>query len=105
MARTSYVWRDGELYERGTEPRGVPAQRSDLPCPSIRADGMDAIQSMADGQMYDGRSAYYDSVKRAGCEIVGDDRDGFGRTKTVDDLIPGNIGGDIKQVIKELSDG
>jgi hypothetical protein len=79
--------------------------RSDLPCPSIRADGMDAIQSMADGQMYDGRSAYYDSVRRAGCEIVGDDRAGFGKAPTIDSVIPGNIEADIKRTIQELSNG
>lgn len=28
---------------------------------------------MADGTTYDGKSAYYASVRRAGCEIVGDD--------------------------------
>lgn len=49
--------------------------RSDLPCPAIRPDGMSAVKSMADGRVYDSRSAYYKSVRRAGCEIVGFDRD------------------------------
>ena len=78
-------------------------RRSHLPCPSIRPDGMDALQSMADGQTYESRSAYYASVKQAGCEIVGDDRAGFGRQKTTDDLIPGNIGGDVKAAIEQLN--
>ena len=67
--------------------------------PSIRPDGMDALRSMADGKMYDGRSAYYASVKRAGCEIVGDERV---KPKTVDSLIPRNIGRDIKDSIDQL---
>jgi hypothetical protein len=60
---------------------------------------MDALRSMADGKMYDGRSAYYASVKRAGCEIVGDERV---KPKTVDSLIPRNIGRDIKDSIDQL---
>ena len=70
--------------------------------PMIRPDGMDAIRSMADGRMYDGRSAYYDSVKRAGCEIIGNDREGYGRRKTVDDLIPKNIGRDVRDAMEQL---
>lgn len=70
--------------------------------PSIRPDGMDAVRSMADGKMYDGRSAYYASVRRAGCEIVGDDRSGFGRPKSVEQLLPSNIPGDIKRAMAEL---
>lgn len=70
--------------------------------PSIRPDGMDPIRSMADGKTYDGRSAYYASVKRAGCEIVGDDRGGYGKPPTADRVIPSNIQGDIKRAIAEL---
>jgi hypothetical protein len=49
-------------------------KRSDLPCPAIRPDSMRPIKSMADGRVYDGKSAYYKSVARAGCEIVGFDK-------------------------------
>jgi hypothetical protein len=55
---------------------------------------MNPIRSMADGQIYDSRSAYYASVKRAGCEVVGDDRDGFGST-------PGYQGEGVEQAIKD----
>src|SRR5258708_4082330 len=68
--------------------------------PSIRPDGMDAMRSMADGKMYDGRSAYYASVRRAGCEIVGDDR--YVKPMSVEKLIPKNMGGDIKTAIEQL---
>lgn len=50
-------------------------KRSDLPSPAIRPDGMPPIKSMTDGRIHDGKSAYYKSVYRAGCEIVGYDRD------------------------------
>jgi hypothetical protein len=50
-------------------------KRSDLPCPAIHPGGMPEIKSMADGKRYDTRRNYYKSVSRAGCEIVGYDRD------------------------------
>jgi hypothetical protein len=36
-------------------------------------DGVKGMQSMADGKMYDSKSAYYQSLKEKGCEIVGND--------------------------------
>jgi hypothetical protein len=33
---------------------------------------------MVTGQMHDSKSAYYAEVRAHGCEIVGDDRAGFG---------------------------
>ena len=69
------------------------------PAPNIRPDGMDALRSMADGRVYDSKSGYYASVRAAGCEIVGDDRSGFG-TASVHQ--PKNVGADIKRAIEEL---
>jgi hypothetical protein len=69
------------------------------PAPMIRPDNMAPIRSMADGRVYDGRSAYYASVRRAGCEIVGDDRSGFGRAGRPHQK---PIGADIKRAIEEL---
>ena len=79
------------------------AARSSLPAPSIRPDGMTATLSHADGRIYDGKSAYYASVRRAGCEIVGDDRSGSGCIRTAEDLPPPNIGADLRRAIEELS--
>lgn len=73
-------------------------QASDAPF--VRTDGMDAVQSMADGRTYDSKSAYYASVRRAGCEIVGDDRSGFGRPPGYQ---AGDVASDIKRTIAELS--
>lgn len=47
--------------------------RSDLPMPAIRSDGMDPIVNHANGLLYDSRSAYERAVKDAGCVIVGND--------------------------------
>ena len=62
-------------------------------------DGMDPIVSMADGQTYDSKRAYQRGVRQAGCEIVGNDRAGFGKPP---EYQPGNIGADIKRSIEEL---
>ena len=53
---------------------GVPANAA----PYVRADGMDPVRSMVSGKMHDSKSAYYAEVRRAGCEIVGNDKAGFG---------------------------
>lgn len=66
-------------------PRGP---RSNLSAPYIRTDGMEAILSHADGQMYDSKSQYYAAVKAKGCEIVGNDSsvmDGQRSTPGVDE--------------------
>lgn len=68
MARETYVYRPG---------LGVVPKSEAEPLPwvtSIRTDGMDAIECPADGRTYDSRSAYYGAVKRAGCEIVGNEQ-------------------------------
>ncbi len=48
--------------------------RSDLPSPAVHAGGMPAIKSMADGRMYETKRNYLKSVHRAGCEVVGFDK-------------------------------
>lgn len=48
-------------------------ERSSFPRPLVIGT-MDPIRSMADGRIYDDKSSYYKSVARAGCEIVGYDR-------------------------------
>ncbi len=102
MARATYVLRNGELVDKRFAPPPPQAGRRLGSAPAIRTDGMSPIRSMADGRVYDSKSAYYASVRRAGCEIVGDDREGFGRT-------PGYAGdgveSDIKQAIGQLEAG
>ena len=102
MSRARFVLRDGALVERHqAAPHPLAGQRLGL-APFIRTDGMDPIRSMADGRTYDSRSAYYASVRSAGCEIVGDDAAGFGRPPGYE---AGDLAGDIKQTIHELTHG
>lgn len=68
--------------------------------PFVRADGMEAVQSMVDGRTYDSKSAYYASVRRAGCEIVGDDRAGYGPRP---EYRPQGVGRSIKEAIERLA--
>jgi hypothetical protein len=98
MSRATYVIRDGELVEKHL---AAPLHDGSA-APFVRVDGMDAVKSMADGKVYDSKSAYYASVRRAGCEIVGDDRGGFGPRP---EYRPQNIGQDIKRSIEQLRAG
>jgi len=74
------------------------APEAAAPAPAVRPDGMAPLRSMADGRLYDSKSAYYASVRRAGCEIVGDDRGGFGAGART---LP-SPGADIKRAIEQL---
>lgn len=47
--------------------------RGDFPLPLLNRDGMDPIQSMLDGQMYDSKSALRRTYKAAGVIEVGND--------------------------------
>ena len=96
MARTTYVLRGGELVDK----RQAAPLHSGAAAPMIRTDGMDAMRSMADGRLYDSRSAYYASVRAAGCEIVGDERAPFERRPGFD---AGPVAPDIRRALQELS--
>lgn len=66
--------------------------------PNIRPDGMDPIRNHADGQVHDSKSAYYKAVRRAGCEIVGDDP--MGRTPAPE-FKPQGVRDDIRRALAE----
>ena len=95
MGRCTYVLRGGELIAKHLAPP-LHAGRA---APMVRPDGMDPIRSMADGRLYDSRSAYYASVRAHGCEIVGDDRAGFGPDRP---YRPEGVGRDIQRTLQEL---
>ncbi len=95
MTRTTYVIRDGELVDkRQAAPLNAKAE-----APMVRPDGMGPMRSMADGRVYDSRSAYYASVRAAGCDIAGDARAAFERRRDFD---PGRAAQDIKMAIEQL---
>lgn len=66
----------------------------------VRTDGMDPIQSMVSGKFHDSKSAYYREVRAAGCEIVGEDRAGFGKRP---EYKPQGVAQSIKRAIESLS--
>ena len=47
--------------------------RSSLPAPMIIRDQLDGVKNPVDGKTYDSKAAYYQAVKEAGCEIVGNE--------------------------------
>lgn len=84
-----YVIRDGELVPKHlAEPVNAPY---------IRTDGMEPTRNMADGKMYDSRSAYERAVKAAGCEIIGNDQNSPSRGHE-----PRGVERDIARAIEQL---
>lgn len=111
MARSSFIFdkEQGRFVPKGAVLRQRAAaaaeKRGDFPCPRIVSDGMDAIKSMADGRIYDSKSAYYKSVERAGCAIVGHDKNWQDHVAPVYDekAHEADIVSDIKRAIEEES--
>lgn len=66
LKRGRWVLRDGQWLKK---VETTPRKRV-----YIISDSMAPIQSMADGQVYDSKSAYYADVKARGMEIVGDEK-------------------------------
>ena len=96
MARTTYVYRDGKLIDRRDAP---PLVRRFGSAPYVISDCMPALQSMADGRVYDSKSAHVRAAKAAGCEVIGNERQG----SPARDYRPDGVGQDIKRAIEELS--
>lgn len=69
----------GDLHTRGATPdncKEPPPNRSHLPAPYIQNDNLPgyAMRSMADGRVYTSKGKYYQGVKDAGCEMIGNER-------------------------------
>ena len=75
-------------------------QRSHLPAPRIRPDGMAAVWNPCDGREYESKSAYERAVKDAGCEIVGNDSHWDRRPEPFE---PQGVAEDIKKAWDQLS--
>jgi len=80
MTRGTFVIRNGELVRKGG-PKDIrlPVQRSDLPCPMLVSDTMDAAEHV-DGRFYESKSAFRKVTKQRGLVEVGNDP---GRIKTM----------------------
>lgn len=64
--------------------------------PNVISDGCE-FRSQVDGTMQTSKRAYYRSVRAAGCEIVGNERQGPSRPQ----LDLGGVGADIKRAMGE----
>jgi len=74
------IWKDGRLlaeYEGGDltylAPEYTPPNRSDLAAPTLIRDHIEPFQSMADGKLYDSKSAYRQTLKARGLVELGND--------------------------------
>jgi hypothetical protein len=84
MSEYGWIIRDGrEVYTRIN--RGLPASRSDLPCPMIVSDQMDGVEHPCDGQIYTSKRAFRKTTKANGCVEVGNDPQRFRTPKRSDD--------------------
>lgn len=69
--------------------------------PGVIADTMSATMNPVDGKTYDSKSAYYRTVKAAGCEIVGSES--LSKHQSVDRRPPmPRASADIKTAIEQL---
>lgn len=73
MNRGTYVYRNGQLVEKGgpLDVRPLPP-RSDLPCPMLVSDIMDAAEHV-DGKFYTSKSEFRKVTKARGLIEVGND--------------------------------
>lgn len=60
-----FVFDDGRKYLRKRQPSENSA-RSDFPTPMIMSDSIDPVKSMADGKIYDSKSALYRTYRPDG---------------------------------------
>ena len=70
-ARGCWVFRDGQLIDKHLAP---PLHVKHANSAYVIGDSLDYVQNMADGKRYTSKSAYYKAVRRAGCEIVGNEK-------------------------------
>ncbi len=73
-------------------------------CPAVIGT-MPAIRSMADGKIYDDKRGYQKSVARAGCEIVGFDKnwEQYVAPRYDEKKHEADIVGDVKKAIEQVS--
>ena len=76
MIRGTFVYRDGELVPKHLAAPLVPrGAASNLPAPYVNSDTVDAFRSMADGRLYESKSAYRAELKRQGLREIGNEID------------------------------
>lgn len=98
MIRGTWVWdrRTHELVPKHLY-RHDPVARSDLPSPMLISDHLDGVVNPVDGKRYDSKSAYYRTVRAAGCEILGSEKPSASAKQQLDDPAA-----EIKQAIEQI---
>ena len=84
----------------------APRKRSGLAAPLV-IGAMPAIKCMADGRYYDDKRSYHKAVARAGCEVVGFDKNWTDHVKAAarydEKAHEADIVSDVKKSIEQLS--
>ena len=94
---TTFVYRNGELVEKDGAAPFLPINNFGRAFSYI-ADGMEPLRHMANGKMYDSKSAFEKATRAAGCRTVGNDF-----PKTPRKVIkPPRAAPDLKRAIDEL---
>lgn len=94
MSRGVWVIRDGELIERHL---ASPLNRRFGEGPMVISDCMDRTLNHADGRYYDSKRAFEKGVRRAGCEIIGNEKPPSVVAPQMDDPV-----NDIKAAIEQV---
>lgn len=94
MERGVWVVRNGQLIPRHL---ATPLHAQFGTAPGVITDSMGSTLNHADGKRYDSKRAYEKAVRRAGCEIVGNEKQPERRLTPMSD--PSDT---IKQAIEQI---
>jgi len=99
--RGSWVLRDGVLIPKHAAAPLLPrGPRGQFPAPYLNRDGMDPLMSMADGKLYESKSAMRRAYRDLGYEELGSDA-----PKAVSDAPPIDAKAEVIQAYKMVRDG
>jgi len=99
--RGSWVVRDGVLVPKHMAAPLLPrGPRAGFPAPYLNRDGMDPLMSMADGKLYESKSAMRRAYRELGYEELGNDA-----PRAVVDAPPIEAKDDLIEAYKMVRDG
>jgi hypothetical protein len=110
MARGRFLWdSDTQTFRPSHEViskrfKAQPVKRSDLPTPMV-IGCMDEVRSPINGRYYNDKAGYYRHVERAGCAIVGYDKNWQDHIKPRYDerVHEADIVADVKKSIEQVN--
>lgn len=98
--RKTYVYRNGQLYEKGTEPQYEDNGKA----PYVISDTMPELRHMATGRYFSSKAAFRAETRAAGCQEVGNDPSIL-RPRKPEPLSREKRRDDIRRTIYELRNG